>query len=249
MISDLRLYGVAPRDIQPSCSKVRLGSAPARGSVGSLAPDPKLGRLLMRSPHRAGTRLNSRRAIRISSPSLTRGVSEMIEKVPGRYGVATYAMGSREYRYGLTRREDHLGQTIAIIGCNPSKATENRNDVTVSKDMGFAVTQRCGPLIKGNLFGRYSTDVRDLARFDDPIGPDNDAVLEEIMRSADIVVAAWGRRSKLPPPYRDRWRDVVAIADRVGVELFCFGTTKDGQPRHTQVLPYAAQRVPWVRPA
>ena len=82
----------------------------------------------------------------------------------------------------------------------------------------------------------------------DPVGTENDDHLERIMRDADIVVAAWGPLAKLPPHLRSRWREVVTIADRTGKRLHCFGTARDGQPRHTLMLAYDTPLLPWSIP-
>ena len=153
------------------------------------------------------------------------------------------------YRVRLERDLGRSGPVVAILGVNPSTADATVNDATIRKDIGFGARHGWGRLIKGNKFAYRATDVKVLRSVADPVGPDNDAHLEAIMRDADIVIAAWGPLSKLPTPLRRRWKDVVAIADRVGVRLKCFGTAKDGQPRHTLMLPYGTPLVDWKLPA
>ena len=114
--------------------------------------------------------------------------------------------------------------------------------------MGFGRTLGWSRIIKGNKFAFRATDVRELANAFDPIGPDNDCHLEQIMRDADLHIAAWGPLAKLPKRLRRRWLEVMMIADRVGCPFYCFGTAKDGQPRHTLMLPYETALVPWSRP-
>lgn len=149
------------------------------------------------------------------------------------------------YRTRLEREISGDGLVAAIIGVNPSKADAEIDDATIRKDMGFARRFGWRKIIKGNKFAYRATDVRVLRDVADPIGPHNDAALEAMMREADIVVAAWGPLAKLPPNLRSRWLDVVAIADRIGKPLHCFGTAKDGQPRHTLMLSYDTPLLPW----
>lgn len=152
------------------------------------------------------------------------------------------------FRYRLERATATAGIVAAILGVNPSTADAKIDDATIRKDMGFAARLGWRRIIKGNKFAFRATDVHILRYAADPIGPENDAHLEQIMRDADVVVAAWGPLAKLPVQLRPRWRAVAAIADRVGKPLLCFGTCQDGQPRHTLMLAYDTPLIEWSRP-
>lgn len=152
------------------------------------------------------------------------------------------------HRYRLERDLGQPGPIAAILGVNPSTADAVVNDHTIRKDMGFGQRLGWGRIIKGNKFAFRATDVNELRYAADPIGPDNAKHLEQIMRDADIVVAAWGPLAKLPPRLRNQWTEVVLIAQRIGVRLQCFGTAKDGQPRHTLMLSYTTPLQDWVIP-
>jgi hypothetical protein len=153
-----------------------------------------------------------------------------------------------KYRYRLERETGIVGPTAAVIMVNPSTATASRDDHTIRKLHGFAQCFRIGRFIVGNKFARIATNIRDLRTADDPVGPENDAHIERILRDADIHIVAWGHLSKLPPALRGRWRDVVRIADRVGYRLMCLGTALDGQPRHPLMLGYDVPLIPWLPP-
>jgi hypothetical protein len=152
------------------------------------------------------------------------------------------------FRYRLERDLGQAGPVVAILGVNPSKADATINDPTIRKDMGFGSRLGWSRIIKGNKFAFRSTDVKQLRSARDPIGPDNDMHLEQIMRDADLVVAAWGPLAKLPAALRGRWREVVKIADRVGQKLHCLGVADDGQPRHTLMLAYDTPLIEWQVP-
>lgn len=154
------------------------------------------------------------------------------------------------YRLRLERTVDMLSPvSAALIGVNPSTADATENDATIRKDMGFARRHGWGKIIKGNKFAYRATDVRELKRAADPIGPGCDDELRRIIADADVVVACWGPLSKLPRELRNRWRDVVRMVDEAGKPLMCFGTAKDGQPRHTLMLAYSTPLVAWSHPA
>lgn len=149
------------------------------------------------------------------------------------------------YRPRLDRDLGVPGRVAAILGVNPSTADGETDDATIRKDYGFCRRNGIGRFIKGNKFSFRATDVKELRNVADPVGPMNDAYLEQMMREADIVIAAWGPLSKLPKHLRHRWKRVVMIARDVGKTLHCFGTAQDGQPRHTLMLSYDTPLVEW----
>lgn len=154
-----------------------------------------------------------------------------------------------QYRYRLERGCAGTGPVVAGIMVNPSTAGAEVNDATIRKWLGFGRGLNAKRFIVGNKFAHVATDVRELRGVADPIGPANDEHIEQILRDADLHIVAWGPLAKLPKPFRNRWRDVVAIADRVGCRLMCWGTAQDGQPRHPLMLAYATPLVPWTPPA
>ena len=152
------------------------------------------------------------------------------------------------YRWRLDRDLGRDGPVLAGIMVNPSKATASVSDQTINKWLGFASRLGAGRFIVGNKFAWRATDIRGLQGVADPVGAENDQYLETIMREADRVIVAWGTLSKLPLPMRSRWRDVAAIAQRVGKPLWCFGTAKDGHPLHPLMLAYDTPLSRWSPP-
>lgn len=169
---------------------------------------------------------------------------------PGEFAIERSAVISAcgLFRLRLDRRIAAGGKVMALLGVNPSKADGDVDDHTVRKGYGFSRLHGVGKLIMGNKFAFRATDVDELKTAADPIGPECDAHLEQIMRDADFVVAAWGPLAKLPRHLRERWRDVAIIADRVGKPLHCFGVAQDGHPRHPLMLAYNTPLTLWMRP-
>ncbi len=149
------------------------------------------------------------------------------------------------YRYRLERG---TGRAVAFIMVNPSTADAVDDDATIRKCLGFAARLNRERIIVGNKFAFRSTDINGLRTTRDPIGPDNDKHIEQILRDADIHVAAWGTMGKIPEVLRARWREVVRIADRVGVRLNCIGVNADGHPRHPLMTSYNTFLAPWTVP-
>lgn len=156
--------------------------------------------------------------------------------------------GAATYRWWLDRDVQEEGIVVALPGVNPSRAGEEANDQTIRKDMGFARVHGWRRIIKVNKFAAIATDVTELRRFVDPIGPENDAYLARAFDEADLIVPCWGSLSKLPRRLRRRYLEVIRIAERSGKPIMCLGTAQDGQPRHTLTLAYDTPLVPWSKP-
>lgn len=134
---------------------------------------------------------------------------------------------SQKYRYSLTREWDSGdGRTVFIL-LNPSTATAETDDPTIRRCIGFSMNKfRHRSLEVVNIFALRSTDPDALYEHSDPVGPENDRYILEAARRADIVVAAWGIHGAC----RNRDREVLQLLH--GIKLHCFGTTKEGHPRH-----------------
>jgi hypothetical protein len=151
------------------------------------------------------------------------------------------------YRYRLEREGPGEGRTVVIM-VNPSTADAEQDDATVRKLKGFGARNGWGRIIVGNLFAYRATDVLELAKVDDPIGPDNDAELRRICYGARQTIVAWGPVSKVPKPIRERWRDVWEIISCYP-SVRCIGEpAKDGHPKHPLMLAYDTPIVPWHPP-
>lgn len=153
-----------------------------------------------------------------------------------------------KYRYRLERHGLAGSGAIAWIMVNSSTADATEDDATIRKVIGFTERLGGGWAIVGNKFAYRATDVTELRRAADPRGPENDRHLEDIMRAAPVVIAAWGPLSKLPQHLRKRYVTVAMMAERLGVQLMCLGTAQDGQPRHPLMLAYDTPLQPWRRP-
>lgn len=153
------------------------------------------------------------------------------------------------YRYRLEREVADAGPVYAYFGVNGSTAGPVENDHTVCKWIGF--TQRFGgrKLIVGNPFAYRSTDVRALAKVDDPIGPENYRHLRQIMADADILVPCWGDTAKVPDRLRGDFAFLLSALLKTGKPVLTFGLTKNGSPMHPLMLSYATKLKPWGRPS
>lgn len=148
-----------------------------------------------------------------------------------------------QHRYLLWRLLDPTkAHAVLFVGLNPSKATHERTDHTVTKEVEYARRWGYGLMVKANLFGLRSTDPKALYRTPRPIGDDNDRVIDAAVASPEVshVVACWGSHGR----YLGRGR---AVLDRLLAgpkEVSCFKLktttwlTKNGQPGHPLMLAY-----------
>jgi hypothetical protein len=129
---------------------------------------------------------------------------------------------------------------------NPSTADAVENDATIRKLLGFGRHYDWGSIVVGNLFAYRSKDVRELATCADPVGPENDLHLLDMMREADRLVVAWGPAAKLPKRLRTRFRRILEMASLVSRQPMSIGApAKDGHPCHPLLLPYSLELQPW----
>jgi hypothetical protein len=167
--------------------------------------------------------------------------------LPGFEDVAASAIISPcgTWRYRLERAGPGEGQTTVIM-VNPSTADAENDDATIRKLRGFGRREAWGRIVVGNLFAFRATDVKALASAPDPVGPENDLHLMDMLREADRFVVAWGPMAKLPKPLRQRFRRVLEIARAVSRQPLSIGEPAgDGHPRHPLMLPYASRIRPW----
>jgi len=138
----------------------------------------------------------------------------------------------RTFRYALWRTWAGERGHLMIVGHNPSTADEMTNDRTISREIGFAQRWNYGGLYKLNIGAYRATHPKDLDHIDDPIGPANWGFIDMYADSAARIVIACGIPHK---KLRREFQLVVEHLDKKGV-LWCFGTTKDGWPRHPLYL-------------
>ncbi|NYI70676.1 hypothetical protein GGQ54_001236 [Naumannella cuiyingiana] len=147
------------------------------------------------------------------------------------------------YRYRLTRVWDVDRPDATFILLNPSTADAKEDDPTIRRCMRFARTWGLGGLVVVNLYAYRATKPADLWRADDPVGPENDDHLRDVLgvavRAGSPVVAAWGAHGR-----PGRVSEVVAFAGR----LDALGLTKSGQPRHPLYVRADTRLTRWLPP-
>jgi hypothetical protein len=120
---------------------------------------------------------------------------------------------------------------IAVIGLNPSTATEKEDDPTMRRLKDFCARWGYGGFVMLNLFAFRATQPEDMKAAENPEGdPDNVAVISKTMLDDNIVaiVAAWGTHGA----FNDRGKTIIDKAETCGRTLWCLGKNQDGSPKH-----------------
>lgn len=146
------------------------------------------------------------------------------------------------YRYSLTRHVSPLtgDGTCTFVMLNPSTADATQDDPTIRRCIGFARRWGFEWLKVVNLFAYRSTDPTELARVDDPSGPDNLCTIAKVVGSSDLVVCAWGAF-----PHWKRDQHVALVMELIAAP-HCLGLTKNGSPRHPLYVRADAQPQPFA---
>jgi len=143
------------------------------------------------------------------------------------------------YRYRLGRVWAPLfPRRCAFLMLNPSTADERIDDPTIRRCIGFAQSWGYGALDILNIFAYRSTDPGVLDRVEDPVGPENDRHIREVVGNprCELVVAAWGVHGTC----RNRNSEVLKILPE---NTMCLGFTKERHPKHPLYVPGDARLV------
>lgn len=161
----------------------------------------------------------------------------------------------RTWRYKLWRIWDTSKPPLVMLMLNPSTADETSNDPTVERCERRAYAGGFGGLIVMNIFAFRATDPEDMKAAADPIGPENDSHITNVLALATLakaggpamawkICAGWGIHGS----YLGRDRQVSKMFQDVGMPLYCLGVTASGQPRHPLYVGYGVTFQTWSAP-
>lgn len=136
----------------------------------------------------------------------------------------------RRWRYWLIREVNAAGNgCCAFAMLNPSTADEVAPDPTVSKCMRLAKRWGYRFLIVVNIFAWRDTDPEGMKVQADPIGPDNDQAIHDVVQLCNgSVICAWGNHGAHLARGARIKRELLAA----GIRLYHLGLNDNGSPRH-----------------
>ena len=139
-----------------------------------------------------------------------------------------------KFRWKLTRLISKSPKELIFVGLNPSKADAITNDLTLIRLISFCTLWGYGSLTVINLFGKITKDPRQLLSNEDPIGSQNDSVLNKNIyywskaQMCDLWIG-WGTKGII----MNRNKKVLSqIKKSCSKKPLIIGLTKAGHPRH-----------------
>lgn len=145
------------------------------------------------------------------------------------------------YRYWLSRDWDPTLPRICWSMLNPSDATRDRRDPTDKKVEKFTRAWGYGGYTIVNLAALQASDPDELAKVDNPRGPDNMHHFCAAVDAADLVIAAWG--ASYPKSLAE---DAAQTGQWMSVAgAYVLGLTKNGDPRHPLYMLDSSTPIRW----
>lgn len=147
-----------------------------------------------------------------------------------------------KFRYRLGRRWAPGNKVLAYVMLNPSTADAEQDDATIRRCIRFAKDHGYDALEVVNLYAYRATKPADLRKAGYPVGPENDAHIEQVAREAEAVCVAWGANVD----GLERPQIVLPLLRRVGTPIMCLEITRSGYPSHPLMLPSASRLMPFT---
>lgn len=146
---------------------------------------------------------------------------------------------TQTYRYALWRSWNSAPR-VGFVLLNPNQADGEYNDPTIRRCIGFAKRWGFGGLEVVNLFAHRAKTPQLLKQAIEPIGQDNDRYLMTLPNRVEVIVLAWGNWGEL-------WQRDRAVLPFFQIQnVYSFGVTKLGHPKHPLYLRGDSDRVPWI---
>jgi hypothetical protein len=152
------------------------------------------------------------------------------------------------YRYRWWRVWSELGtpRLAHFIMLNPSTATHELMDPTVTRCKGFAEEWGYGGVIVSNIFAYRATDPKVMRAQEDPVGPMNDSFIvgdaTKIVRTDGVVVCAWSQHGK----FKGRGAEVRSLLWRNDIPMHYLKMGAGGMPHHPLYLKGDIKPQRWV---
>jgi hypothetical protein len=137
---------------------------------------------------------------------------------------------SDQYRYLLWRIWDEAAPRVGFVMLNPNKADATLDDPTIRRCIGFARSWGFGGLEVANLFAYRTAHPKYLRQVANPVGVENDRILQSLNQRVDQLILAWGNWGL----WQQRHQAAIALLNCQ--TPYCLGFTKMGQPCHPLYL-------------
>jgi hypothetical protein len=148
----------------------------------------------------------------------------------------------KKYRFDLYRRIGLGNRKMLSVGLNPSTAGANKDDPTIRRDIGFALTWGFDLFYKGNLWPYVTSNPKDLTpetcnRHD----VKNQSFLVKMAMESELVVLSYGNHGDM----YGQGNKIASLLKQYCENVMCFGKNQNGQPKHELYLPKTAKLERW----
>lgn len=143
-----------------------------------------------------------------------------------------------QYRYELGRRWGD-GDPLVAICLNPSTATHEVSDPTVTRMIKRAQSWGYGAFVMLNLFAYRATDPRQMKAQAEPVGVMNDLAIHGHIKHD--IICGWGCHGS----HQGRDKTVLGMLRKAGARIHYLELTKHGHPKHPLYVGYDRQMVAW----
>jgi hypothetical protein len=161
------------------------------------------------------------------------------KRFTGDRGSIESPFGTYRWRLWRTRPGDMMDEHdrhVTFVMINPSTAGADLDDPTLRRCCHFAEREGAGLLRVVNLYALRSPKQAALLAHPDPVGPENDDHIDDVMATSDLVILGWGAGVAKAPNAEKRIARVLDIAAARHQDVTSLGVTKDGHPCHPLML-------------
>lgn len=138
-----------------------------------------------------------------------------------------------QYRYALWRKWDKLKPMVMCIGLNPSTATKDKPDPTITRVIGLTKSAGYGGFYMMNLFAYITPYPKKLKEAADVLG-NNNQWLSDVSAICRDTIFCWGGFEIVS--LSGKFNDRVQLMVQMFPNALCFGYTSQHQPRHPLML-------------
>lgn len=158
--------------------------------------------------------------------------SQVIEKSETKHGSgsAVYTDNFKS-RIFLSRIWGNSANYINFIMLNPSTATHENLDPTVTRCFNWSKLWNFDGMFITNIFAHRSTDPTALQKAENPVGSGNNEALVWASSNSKKVIVAWGNHGLL----YNRGEKVLSLL--ANTDLYALKITKSQTPSHPLYLP------------
>ena len=134
----------------------------------------------------------------------------------------------------------YVSKPLVVFGINPSTATKEKNDTTISIVEHISAMRKCDGYIMLNIYPLRATNID--ANFDKSCNKKlSDENLKYIAGSIPMnaeIVAAWEANIAARDYFIDILKQINAIVENKNGKWICLSLTKSGHPHHPTRLAY-----------